>query len=112
MIRSVSALTIATTLFASPVASGTDLDLRCTNVDQALSERLRAVVRDLPAARAGVHEVMNRMALARVDCKRGRAERGLRVYADAAAGLAELEAIEAAFIDPAASSIETAAPMK
>lgn len=112
MLRTMPAAALAGVLLAAPVASrGSDLDLRCTETDRALSERLRVLlVRDLPASQAGVHDVMSRMGLARIDCKRGRAERGLRVYAAAAAGLAELEAVDAAFMDSAAVPADPAPP--
>jgi hypothetical protein len=112
MLRPGSIAALAVTLLTSPVDSrGADHDLRCTNVDQMLSERLRAVVtREPPAAQAAVHEVMLRMASARIDCKRGRTERGLRVYAGAETSLAELEAVAAASAGPAGDAVSAAAP--
>jgi len=105
MLRTVPGAALAAALLATPAASpGAEPDPSCTRADQALSARLRVLASRESVMPSGVNEVMNRMALARIDCKRGRAERGLRTYAQADADLTEIEAVDAAFAsDPAAS---------
>jgi hypothetical protein len=93
MIRIAPSLALVTAISVSPAASeGTGPDLRCTNVDRSLSERLRGILPRLSQASPdGINLVMARITAARLDCKRGRAERGLRSYADAEATLWRLE---------------------
>jgi hypothetical protein len=102
MIRIASSLAVVAALNAAPASSpGAELDLRCTSADRTLSERLRGVLphqaKDSPAE---LNLVLSRMAAARFDCKRGRAERGLRTYADADAALRTLEEVTAAKLAP------------
>jgi hypothetical protein len=102
MIRIVPSLALVAAFnVTSAPSQGTELDLRCTNVDRALSERLRGVLpHQAQASPAEVNRVMARMASARLDCKQGRTERGLRTYADAEATLRSLEETVAVKLAP------------
>ena len=102
MIRIVPSAALAAALNVAPVPSqGIELDLRCTSTDRLLSERLRGVLpHQAQAAQSEINQVMARMAAARFDCKHGRAERGLRSYADAETTLRALEEMAAAKLAP------------
>lgn len=102
MIRIVPPLVLVTALNMTPVHSqGTELDLRCTSADRALTDRLRGVLPHRAETAPGeINLVMMRIAAARHDCKHGRAERGLRTYADADTALQALEQVAAAKLAP------------
>lgn len=102
MIRIASSVVLAAAVNATPVPSqGHELDLRCTNADRALSERLRGMLpHRAQASPAEFNLVLARMASARFDCNQGRTERGLRTYADADATLRTLEETVAAKLAP------------
>ena len=102
MIRIVPPLVLVAALNMTPVYSqGTELDLRCTSADRALTDRLRGVLPHQARTAPGeINLVMARMAAARHDCGQGRTERGLRTYADAETALQALEKVTAAKLAP------------
>lgn len=86
--------TIQTGLFAivlsTSAAFAAEPDLRCTQADQAMTERLRSLT-EREEAMPMVRRAMAQMTSARFDCKHGRTERGLRIYREADARLAEFD---------------------
>lgn len=66
---------------AAPLAHAAEPDLRCTHADAAVTEQLRAMLDD-PDLRATVtiYHSMSKMTMARIDCRRGRVDRGLETY--------------------------------
>lgn len=83
--------TIQTGLFAivlsTSAAFAAEPDLRCTQADHVMTERLRTLTEREDAA-AAVRRAMTQMTYARLDCKHGRTERGLQTYRESAATLA------------------------
>jgi hypothetical protein len=106
MFRIVPPLALVAALNVAPVSSqSSELDMRCTSADRVLAERLRGLLPRQPgAATAEINLVMARMASARFDCKHGRAERGLRTYADAETVLEALEEVTAAKLAPTSTA--------
>jgi hypothetical protein len=96
MSRLITAVAFIAATAAVPAASqAPQAELLCVETDQALSQRLRELVgRDdrRVAGTTPLHLIMTRMNSARFDCKRGRAERGLRTYATVDAALQAIEA--------------------
>jgi hypothetical protein len=66
-------------------------DTRCTETDQALSQRLHDVLAHDPSRSPALNSIMARMSSARFDCKHGRVERGLQSYMNADAALHAIE---------------------
>jgi hypothetical protein len=65
-------------------------DLRCADVDKAMTQRLRDVLAQDGAQIVGtapLNTVLARIAAVRLDCKRGRTGRGLQTYTRADATL-------------------------
>lgn len=94
MPRLITAVAIVAATGTMPVLSQAQPDLRCVDTDQAMTERVRDVLARNDRRAAGtapLNRVLGRMAAARLDCKQGRIERGLRTYADADAALRTLE---------------------
>ena len=105
MSKMITALALVASTAAIPVSSQTiQVDMRCVDTDQAMTQRLRELLAQDGRTIAGttpLHIVMTRIASARFDCKHGRIERGLQSYADADIAL---RAIEASVVTPAAAS--------
>jgi hypothetical protein len=101
----ITALALVASTAAIPVSSQTiQVDMRCVDTDQAMTQRLRELLAQDGRTIAGttpLHMVMTRIASARFDCKHGRIERGLQSYADADIAL---RAIEASVVTPAAAA--------
>ena len=95
MSRLITAVAVIAATSIVPAASQTpEIDLRCVETDQALTERLRDLItRDdrHVAGTSPLHLALTRMAAARFDCKRGRIERGLQTYANVGAALQTIE---------------------
>jgi hypothetical protein len=102
MIRIAPSVALVAALNVMPVSSQSiEPELRCTSTDRILSERLRSVIPHQAQISPGqINLVMTRMAAARFDCKHGRADRGLRSYADAETALRTLEEMTAAKLSP------------
>jgi hypothetical protein len=102
MSRMIPSLALLAAFAGTPAASqGYELDLRCTSTDQALSQRLRSLLANEPEpAMEHINLVMARIASARFDCKRGRAERGLETYGAAERELGALEDSVAKAVPP------------
>jgi hypothetical protein len=95
MSRLITAVAFIAATGAVPAASQVpEIDMRCVETDQALTERVRDLIARDDRRIAGtspLHLVLTRMAAARFDCKRGRTERGLETYANIEAALQSIE---------------------
>jgi hypothetical protein len=69
-------------------------DLRCVDVDKAMTQRLRDMLAQDGGQAVGtapLNTVLARIAAARFDCKHGRIDRGLQTYNQADATLQAME---------------------
>lgn len=105
MPKLISALAFAAATSAIPAASqGLSYEMQCIETDQSMTARIRDVLAHDDRRIAGtapMHIVLSRMTSARFDCKHGRAERGLHIYA---AADQELQAIEDSMLSRTARS--------
>jgi hypothetical protein len=90
------AFILTSTMAALSAAQAAEPDLRCTRADAAATQRLRMMI-DETAMRStiAVYHAMSKMTVARIDCRRGRAERGLETYRQLDAVLAGLGQVAA-----------------
>jgi hypothetical protein len=114
MPRITSSLVLLAMFAGTPATSESlGLDLRCTDTDQAITQKLRDYLSQDPEPDANqVNLVMARIASARVDCKRGRAERGLQTYITAETVLQALADSAAAKAMPMLETASDAPPLQ
>lgn len=112
MPRMTSSLVLLAMFAGTPATSESlGLDLRCTDSDQAITQKMRDYLSQDPEPDADqVNPVMARVASARFDCKRGRAERGLKTYITAETALRTLADSAAAKAVPTLETASGALP--
>lgn len=65
----------------APSAGAEEPSLLCTHADAAVTQRLRTMLDDSDLRPTlAIYHAMSKMAVARIDCRRGRADRGLETY--------------------------------